>query len=313
VEASLLPSKEIRDLCEHAIVVVLRRNDAACVELRKEFAVPLLSSWVVVLDGKGETLDSWVGDAAGAGCKKDSVSQFPGNLVRLIRLSLERSETIEELERRWKQHRNDTELFEALARRLGEMLAYGRLQQLCQAAAADPELVESQRDGFRIQAFVAWASDDLQRLFTQNDRARFVREGERLLVELAAHPQAADLVEALFSRGYTHCFDVPGQSAAAIARLEGASREAKDADALKQHIRKLGDVREGWMSRTKQALERIEDASTKKFFAAMLGDEQAAIDVFSQPPYSERPEYGDWLREAKRKAERRCSREPPVE
>jgi hypothetical protein len=51
----------------------------------REFAIPCLNSWVIVLDGHGETLASWIGDAAGAGCNKRSVDKFPRNLVRWIR------------------------------------------------------------------------------------------------------------------------------------------------------------------------------------------------------------------------------------
>ena len=308
MEASLLPSKGIRALCEQAVVAVVKKGDAGCAELRKEFAVPYLNSWVVVLDGKGETLAGWIGDVAGAGCKKSSVGKFPLNLVRLVRKSLERGETVEELERRWKNRRHDTELFEGLARRLAEMHAYGRLRQLCLEAAADTELSGPQRDGFRIRAFTARASDPAERLSSRKARAQFVREGERLLVELAGHPQAAGLVGALFSRGYAHTFDVPGRSAAAIARLERACRKAGDATALKERIRELAERREKWIAATRQSLQRIENASAKRFFAATLGDAHAAIKLFSRPPYSKYPEYRDWLQEAKRKAERQSKR-----
>lgn len=304
MEASLLPSRAIRALCKQAVVAVVKGDDAACAALRKEFAIPFHNSWVVVLDGKGETLASCIGDAAGAGCKKSSADKFPLHLVRFVRQSLERGESVEELERCWKDRPGDAELFDALARRLAEMHAHGRLRQLCLEAAAHPELSGPQRDGFRIRAFVARASDHTERLSTRRARARFVREGERLLVELAAHPQAGDLVGALFSRGYAHCFDVPAHSARAVARLEKTCRTATDGTPLKERIRELAAMREEWMAVTKQALEQMEDTSAKRFFAAILGDAQAAITLFSQPPYSDLPEYRDGLQEAKRKAER---------
>ena len=308
MEASLLPSRAIRDLCRQAVVAVVKTSDAACAALRKEFAIPYLNSWVVVLDGKGETLAGWLGDAAGAGCKKSSVGQFPRNVVRLVRKSLERTETVEELERRWMARPHDAGLFEGLAGRLVGMHAYGRLRRLCQDAAANPAFSEPQRDGFRIRSFVARASDPAERLSTRRARTAFVREGEKLLAQLAGHPRAGDLVGALFSRGYAHCFDVPARSAAAVARLERACREARDAAPLKQRIGELAEMREGWTSATRQALERVGDSSGKKFFAAMLGDARAAIDLFSRPPYSRRPDCREWLREAKRKAETRRGR-----
>jgi hypothetical protein len=103
VEASLLPSKDIAALGERVTLAVVRTNDPPCAELRKEFNVPFLNSWVVVLDIKGETLASWIGDAAGAGCKQSSVGKFPSNMAALIRKSLRRTESLQELERQWRK------------------------------------------------------------------------------------------------------------------------------------------------------------------------------------------------------------------
>src|SRR5207253_2983811 len=100
-------------------------------------------------------------------------------------------------------------------------------------------------------------------LSTRTARARFVREGERLLVELAGHAKVAGLVGALFSRGYAHTFDVPAQSARAIARLERACREAADVTALKERIRELAGMREEWIAVTSESLGRIGDVSAK--------------------------------------------------
>jgi hypothetical protein len=308
VEASLLPSKAIRALCKQAVVTVIKKEDPGCAELRKEFAIPYLNSWVVVLDGQGETLASWMGDTAGAGCTQRSVGKFPRNLARLIREGLERSETLEELERRWKDHPHDMERFEALAHRLEEMEAHGKLRQLCREAAANPALSDRQRDEFRIREFTARASDPSERLSTRKARARFVREGEELLVELAAHPKAAELIHALFSRAYAHTFDVPGRSARAVARLERASRKVADPTPLKERIRELADMRAQWMAVTNESLQQMEDGFVKNFIGATLGDARAAIKFCSRPPYNEIPEYQEWLREAQKKRERERKR-----
>jgi hypothetical protein len=276
--------------------------------LRKEFAIPFLNSWVVVLDGEGETLASWIGDTAGANCKKSSVHKFPRNLVRLIQKSLERSETVEDLERRWKSHQQDMDRFEALAHRLMEMQAYGKLGQVCQEAAADPELSGPQRDEFRIRAFLARASDYTEQRSLRKARARFVREGEGLLVDLAGHPKAPDLVCALFSRGYLHAFDVPARSARAIARLERASRKVADGAPLRDRIQELADMRENWIAGTRESLRSIQDTSFKRFLAATLGDAEAAIKLCSRPPYCECSEYREWLQEAKSKLARERGR-----
>jgi hypothetical protein len=308
VEASLLPSKAIRALAKQVVLTAVRREDPVCAELRKEFAVPMLNSWVVVLDGKGETLASWVGDGAGHGCKKGSVDKFPRNLVKWIRISLERTETVQELERRWRRRPQDTDLFEAFAQRLQEMHAYRKLRQHCQEAMANPTLAQTQRDEFRIRAFTAWASDYNHNLSTPKARKQFVREGEILLLELAGHPQAAGLVYALFSRGYADSFDFPAKSAQAIARLERASRQVADGTAVKERIGELAQVRQEWIESRTEALRKYTDGSPKNYFAALLGDAEAAIELCSQPGYSDFPQYREWLQEAKRKMERQRKR-----
>jgi hypothetical protein len=300
----LLPSKAIRTLCKQTVVALFRCDAPGCDELRKEFAIPLLNAWVVVLDGKGETLASWVGDSAGAGCSKGSVARFPRNLVQLIRASMERAETVEELERRWRKRPRDMERFEALARRLEEMHAHGKLYERCQDALALPGLSGSQRDEFRLRAFAARASDHTQRPSTRKARAEFVHEGERLLVELAAHPRAGALVGDLFSAGYAHTFDVPGKSARAIARLERASRQLADATALKERIRELTEWRQEWITITTESLQRVADGSARRYLAATLGDAREALELCSQSSRSEDPRYREWLREARQKLER---------
>lgn len=290
-------------------MTVLRCEDPECAELRKEFAVPFLNSWVVVLDGKGETLASWMGDGAGAGCTEHAADRFPRNLARLIHKSLERTETVEELERRWRSRPHDGARFEALALRLREMFAHGKLRQCCLEAAANPRLTPLQRDDYRIQALNAWASDHSHQERTRKARAAFVREGEQLLVELAGHPRVSELVGALFSRGYAHTFDVPGKCARAIARLAKAARQAADPDSLKKRIQELADMRDKWVAHQTEALQRITEQSFKDYFAAILGDARAAIRLCSRPPYSEHAEYREWLREAKRKRQRERKRQ----
>jgi hypothetical protein len=309
----LLPSKEVRRLAKDVTLIVVRREDSACGAWRKEFAVPFFNSWVVVLDSKGETLASWMGDTAGGGCDKDRVKEFPGNLVRLIRRSLSRCETVEELERRWRTDLGDVEVFELLSKRLGEMLRHSQLRRLCAETATDPSLPEQQRNEYRLREFVARASDISERRPSRASRSEFVRDGERLLVELAGHPRSADLVDALFARGYAHAFDVPGRTARALTRLRRASRQAADPGALDERVRHLSEMCDQWIAETRKWLEKTDRSSTRNIIAAMLGDAEAAIQAFSEPPYSEIPEYRNWLKEAKAKArgERQQSRRRP--
>ncbi len=296
----MLPSKGIRALSKQVVVAVVKTEDPRCAEMRKEFGIPYLNSWVVVLDAKGETLASWIGDVAGGGCNKRSVDKFPANLVKLIRSSLKRSETVEELERRWKCNQRDIQVFESLTSRLQEMDAYSRLRKLCQDAASNPALPKQRRDELRLRAFIARAEESS----TLIARTRFVQDGEKLLVELASHPKASDLVDVLFSSGYARAFDVPTRSARAMARLKKASRRAADAGQLRERIHQLSEIREKWIEQTRKFLQESKDPSTKSFFAATLGDARAAIKLSSRPPYSEDPEYRRWFREAKAKIER---------
>jgi len=306
----LLPSKDIQTLARDVLLVVVKRDDPACAALRTEFAVPFLNSWVVVLDPKGETLASWIGDAAGGGCDKDRVDMFPTNLVGLIRRSLSRGETVEELERRWRENLGDREAFESLGERLEEMHRHGHLRQFCTEAATHPSLPEQHRNEYRLREFVARASDAGERLPTPAWRVKFVRDGERLLVELAGHPRSADLIDVLFASGYAHAFDVPARSARAIARLRRATRRAADPGALEERVRQLAEVRDRWIAETTAFLQKTDRPSTKNIIAASLGDAQAAIQLFSGPPYNEIPEYRDWLREANAKAKRQRQQAP---
>src|SRR5262249_5034854 len=109
--------------------------------------------------------------------------------------------------------------------------------------------------------------------------------------------------EALFARGYAHVFDVPDRSGRAIERLEMAAYRAADADALKERIGQLSEVRKKWIEEMTAFMNTAGDPTSRKFIAASLGDAESAVQLFSEPPYSEIPEYRNRLQEAKAKAE----------
>jgi hypothetical protein len=301
VEASLLPSKEIAKLAKQVTLAVARINDRSCEECRKEFDIPYLNSWVVVLDSKGETLASWVGDAAGGNCRKDGVAQFPANMAALIQKSLRGTESLQELERRWRQDPANLTEFDNYSRRLQRMHAFARLQRICAAQARDPLLGDEQRNDFRIREYLARGRAHNRDLHTEKGRARFAREGERLLVELTAHPRAAELPSALFGTVYAHGFDVPTRTAEAIARLEQAACELPRPAKLNVRIRQLRRLATDWTKETKEYLRKADTGSQKLFLAASLGDAQAAIEFFSQPGYQDVPDYRERVRAAKRK------------
>src|SRR5438105_1051796 len=104
----------MRALCDEVTVAVVRRSAAGSDAMQTEFAIPFFNSWVVVLDGRGETLARWIGDSAGAGCDERSADKFAENLVELIRKGLKRTESVQELERRWRSHPNNTKKLDVL-------------------------------------------------------------------------------------------------------------------------------------------------------------------------------------------------------
>jgi hypothetical protein len=305
VEASLLPSKEIAALAAQVTLVVVRKADPRCAELRKEFGVPYLNSWVVVLDGRGETLASWIGDAAGAGCMKSETARFPRKMVALIRRSLRITESLQQLARRWQTDPSNMAVFESYARRLQQMNAFDRLQQICHAQAKNPQLKEEQRNDFRVREYLARGYGHGRDLHTGRGRTRFALQGEKLLVELADHPKASELPQALFGFVYAHGFDVPARSADAIARLEKTSSKLPNPSPAKVRIAQLERIVRDWIKEMERLLPKAKNTMQKQFIAASLGDAHAAIDLFSQPGYKDVPEYGERLRAARRKLRQR--------
>lgn len=263
--------------------------------------MPYLNSWVVVLDPKGEVLASWVGDVAGGGCRESAAAMFPGNMARLIRKSLRVAESLEELERRWHKDIGNLSEFENYAGRLQQMHRFEDLQKICHVQAESPRLTADTRKDFRIREFLARGSACRSNLQTSKGRARFARAGEKLLIELADHPKAADLPAALFGFVYAHGFDVPARCAEAIARLTKAVPKHPHSSALKERIRQLEKVAEDWIKEMKTYLSKAKGLAQKQFLAASLGDAQAAVDLFSQEGYKDVPDYHDRLVEAKRK------------
>lgn len=299
----MLPSKEIRALAQRLVLVAVRAGTPRCAELRKEFSVPFMNSWVVVLDGKGETLASWIGDQAGADCDKRSVRLFATNLVNLVEESLQRGDSVQALERAWRKDPANREAFEPLAERLSEMHAYGKLQELCLEAAADPLLSKDDRQDYKLRAFLARANDHQGELSTQEGRARFIREGEKLLVSLAHHPKAVELPSALFFCGYAHGFDVPARSAQGLERLQKLARNHGGGKAVQARLREFSSLRQQWIDQQQEYMAKQEENPWfKNYLAAQLGDAEAAIALFSEEPYRDDPNYQEWLRQAKRKA-----------
>lgn len=66
----MLPSERVRALAKQAVLAAVRKADPACEALRKELDARA-ASWVIVLDARGELLDSGAADGNGALKKKE--------------------------------------------------------------------------------------------------------------------------------------------------------------------------------------------------------------------------------------------------
>jgi hypothetical protein len=181
------------------------------------------------------------------------------------------------------------------------MMAVDKLQGLCQEGATDAALSGDCRDEFRLEAFLARSRDRSEGLGTREGQARFLRDGEKLLVELARHPRAGDVVQALFWAGCANTFDVPGGSAQVIRRLQKVAAKLANPALLRGHIRAFAGLRDEWIKKVKELLRKFKSEGNNNYLAAELGDAQAAIDLFSQDAYRAHPRYREWLRAARRK------------
>lgn len=157
------------------------------------------------------------------------------------------------------------------------------------------------RDAARVHAYRARAA-----LALWEDAARredLIREGERLLAELADHPQAARLVQTLFSYGYEQGFDVPRRCAAGASRLKSIAEDLLDPGALWQRIHDLEDLGDRWMDAVCRSLEELPDepqfAPTRAYFAAQLGDADTALRLLDESPSEGYQPIRRWIEDAR--------------
>jgi uncharacterized small protein (DUF1192 family) len=299
----LLPSDRVRRFTEKAVVVGVRKADPACEAWRKEFDVRA-TAWVIVLDPRGERLDSWMADATGLLKNKDTLDKFPAHFADKLEDSLRRKETLEDLERRWEAHPADESAFDKLASRLEELMADRRTRELCEKFAALPGLPADRRGGALLRGFIA-RSREYGALATAEALDRFVQEGERLIAEQAAHPKAPQAAESLFRGGYANRFDVPGRSAAGIARIEALAQGLKDPGPLRERIGELTRLRQKEIERLQAARTAAKgNEANEGYYAVMLGDAETTVRLYSKPPYDTHAYYKTWVQEAREKLQK---------
>jgi hypothetical protein len=305
----LLPSGRIRALGRAAVLAALRRSDDACAGLREEFDIPVRRPWVVALDGRGETLDSFPADDAARGCGKPSARRFPALLAARILRALARSESVQSLERRFGSSRSD-EAFDALADRLLGSRAYRTLARVCAAAVADGALSTRIRTAARICSSIA-------RLRTRGsgaDDGAVVEEAGTLLARCADHARATSLTRALFWGGFSAEFDGAGKSAAFIARLRGRAAGSARGRALLRQARLMASLRRAWVRSLRRTIRlapaRDGAGFSRAYFGGLLGDADATIAFFGRPEWSRLREFRRWVEEAELKAPRPRSAVP---
>lgn len=249
-----------------------------------------------------------MGDTAGAGCNKDSCDKFGGMLVSKIEKSLERTESLQDLERRAEKDPADDKIFETLAGRLEEMYNYKKLVSICEKIGSNKELKEDVRNTARIRGYL-YGGRDWSRLKTDEDRAKFADDGIQLISDLSDHPKAESLVQTLFNSGYQQRFDVPTKSQAGLEKLQKIAESSEKSDSLKKLIAKFSNIRTEWIKRTEESLKKYREQEkahevTLAYFSALLGDPKPVIDVFSKKTYEKNALYQGWLKEAKEKMEK---------
>jgi hypothetical protein len=282
VEASLLPSEGLRKLCEKAVVVAVRRTEPQCEAITKEFSIFYGNPAVaIVLDSKGETLACWDADGVLPDCTSESVTRFPSRFVQKLEESLARTESTQALERRYAGRMTEEAAFEALVRRHKEAPAVHPLRNLCLKVEETPGLPHQIQARARMARFIVEAG-----MFAR-DYEKEIREGEELLFEFAAHPEAPQLVEPL-TLLYTgaYLFDFPARSSAALARLDQRARTLRDPTALRQRMMDLSKQVEYWKGRFEREL-KDSDEKCRGLASARLADGETALRILSKPEYAD--------------------------
>src|SRR5262249_21908707 len=129
-----------------------RKADPAVEGLRKEFDARA-TAWLIILDSRGELLDAGAADRAGAFKSKETAEKFAEPFLDRVEASLKRSESLQDLERRWTRDPLHESGFTAVISRLEEVGSYTRLREFCEKVAALPDLSPDRRADALLRAF----------------------------------------------------------------------------------------------------------------------------------------------------------------
>lgn len=284
VEAHLKETGGLASLAERAVIAAARMKDADGPRLRAEFEIPSLNAWVVALDAKGETLSSFQVDSTSLGCTEESKRQFTDRLTAAIVRSLDLTESVQELERRWRAKPDDAAALEALAERTWSMFRPKSFAEFCQKEAANAAYAQATRDTLRIYAYLSKAHGwySFGSLGSADRKTQLREEGAKLLREFPGHPSATAVETAWFNtwaNGMT--FDVPAKAHALAAVLLKETQTANDAQAkaLQARITSLEKRVADWV-RVTEAQLKAEPSNT--MLAAQLGDARATLKAYGE-------------------------------
>lgn len=306
IQPALAKFGDLIDFCKTHVVVGLANGHEANDAIRKEFSTWPHTPWIVVLDGKGERMGAMAIHKIMERWGARSADLFPKLLLDRIRGILARKESLPALEARWVKESSNEELFDELTRHFEENLEFGRVAEICDAAAAVPAYPKDVRETFRIRAFFA-RCEQCTGLDVSPDRGSAVlAEAARLLIEMPDHPLLHSANRAIVnSSDVRETFDLPGKRDALIEGLRKKAETTRNAEALEWHMENIAKSIQ-WLIdssvKKKEAPAGGEEVELNRAKAhARLGDAQATIDFFSRAPHDQNPMYQAWVREAKSK------------
>lgn len=301
----MLPSSEVAGLAKRVVLVAVRTRDEAAEEFRLEFDMPpsmrlRRNCWIVVLDGRGEALGRLSADRVGGDCTKESVSEFPAEVVKAVDACLKRTESTESLRKRFLADPVDEAAYQAVLRRYEEASSLPALSAACASAADEPERKTEARAMLSRRAFIL-SSETLVEAGWE-ERSKRIREGERLLVEGPDHALADGVVRGL-AKSLEYGFDIPEKSRQMLERLNGA---AAGSDALKGRIEALSRLISERISNLESEQKRLKARARPPkqalgVIAAQLGNAEETLRVFDADEYRLHDLWKGWVREAQEK------------
>ncbi|MFC1587071.1 hypothetical protein ACFL54_02070 [Planctomycetota bacterium] len=281
MENSLLSNQDFRNFCKKHFIAFIPRRHKEQLALSREFNINVGNSWLIVLDGKGETLCSMIGDSLGPRTDRNDASKFPPSAIKTIEILLKRKDSLQALERKALSDPNDIDTFSKFRQRLGECDNHRKSAEFCNSVLQNPDLEDAKREFYEFHYIdsSAWNIFDEKDPYSRQLHLNIAVKAEQFLVAYPHSENCEKIVSLMFRYIYFGVFDVPGFSAEGIARLKehAASLQGEDQVALNKHIAEIEKAREVRIKRLRQTYEECKnDKNANKtnigYYAALLGE-----------------------------------------